>query len=293
MSEEFRLQQRLGNSGAIDREERASGPRRFVVNESRQSLLSGPAFTGDQLGRVDLRDPPREIERPNHRWTGADQTGRRRRVDAQHATGSELLFLLLENVGQLGERRIEARLLIERQMHREFRSPLLLGTDDRSTDRILFAIDTGHVATGEAHQGPADRLVRLSEMQQMLLRLVRIVPDAFGAGGGGTERSPRHLRAHQTLYRVQARSRGAPVILAVPGKSLPKRFGDAPSVCVTESGEYGSRRCRAECLDEFLPEEPERDRIEQEHALASEGDASTLGDEMQQFVNIEIGGAHP
>ena len=126
----------------------------------------------------------------------------------------------------------------------------------------------------------------------MLLRLVRIVPDAFRAWGGGTERGTRHLRAHETLYRVQARSRGAPVVLAVPGKSLPKRFGDAPSVCVTESGEYGPRRCRAECLDEFLPEEPERDGIEQEHALASEGDASALGDEMQQFVNIEIGGAH-
>src|SRR5260370_13647372 len=129
-------------------------------------------------------------------------------------------------------------------------------------------------------------------MQQMLLRLGRIVPDARGAGGGGAERSTHPLRAHETLYRVQARSRGWPVVLAVPGKSFPKRFGDAPSVCVTEPSEYGPRRCRAECLDEFLPEEPERDGIEQEHALASEGDASALGDEMQQFVNIEIGGAH-
>src|SRR5258706_796228 len=189
-------------------------------------------------------------------------------------------------------------------MHRESRSPLLLAADDRSADCIpfaptaifdgddLFAIDTGHVATGEAHQGPADRLVRLSEMQQMLLRLVRIVPDAFGAGGGGTERSTRHLRAHETLYRVQARSRGAPVVLAVPGKSLPKRFGDAPSVCVTESGEYGPRRCRAECLDELLPEEPKRDGIEQGHALAGKGDASAFRDEMQQGGNIELGSAH-
>src|ERR1700694_3025416 len=52
------------------------------------------------------------------------------------------------------------------------------------------------------------------------------------------------------------------------------------------------RPFRAECLDEFLPEEPERNGIEQEHAFASEGDASALGNEMQQFVNIEIGGAH-
>src|SRR5258705_10079785 len=107
-------------------------------------------------------------------------------------------------------------------MHREFRSPLLLAADDRSADCIpfaptaifdgddLFAIDTGHVATGEAHQGPADRLVRLSEMQQMLLRLVRIVPEAFGAGGGGAERSTRHPRAHATLLCVQAGPRSRP-----------------------------------------------------------------------------------
>src|SRR5882762_10732195 len=73
---------------------------------------------------------------------------------------------------------------------------------------------------------------------------------------------------------------------------ISKRFGDAPSVCVTEPGEHGPRRCRAERLDELLPEEPERDGIEQEHAFASEGDEPTLGNEMQQFVNIEIGGAH-
>src|SRR4029079_17154793 len=97
------------------------------------------------------------------------QTGRRRRVDAsQRATGSELLFLLLEDVGQLCERRIQAGLLIKRQVRREFRPPLILGADDRPTERIalaaaaifdrddLFAVDTGHVTTGEADKCPAD-----------------------------------------------------------------------------------------------------------------------------------------
>src|SRR5258708_23270936 len=119
-------------------------------------------------------------------------------------------------------------------MHREFRSPLLLAADDRSADCIpfaptaifdgddLFAIDTGHVATGEAHQGPADRLVRLSEMQQMLLRLVRNVPDAFGAAGGGTKRSTRQHRAHATLVRVPWRSRRPPGLIAVPRKFFPQ-----------------------------------------------------------------------
>ena len=44
----------------------------------------------------------------------------------QGATGSELLFLLLEEVGQLCERRVEARLPVERQVHLEFRPPLVL-----------------------------------------------------------------------------------------------------------------------------------------------------------------------
>ena len=91
---------------------------------------------------------------------------------------------------------------------------------------------------------------------------------------------------------MQARAGRAPVVLAVPRKSLAQRFGDAPSVRVPEPGEHGPRRGRAERLDELLPKQPERDGIEQEHAFASERDESALRNEMQQFVNIEIGGAH-
>src|ERR1700674_505755 len=101
------------------------------------------------------------------------------------------------------------------------------------------------------------------------------MPSAPGAGG----LSEARVTSARTrpLYRMQARSRGAPVVLAVPREPLAKRFGDAPSVRVTEPGEHGPRRCRAERLDELLPEEPERDGIEQEHAFASESDASALG----------------
>ena len=91
---------------------------------------------------------------------------------------------------------------------------------------------------------------------------------------------------------MQARAGGAPFVFAVPGKSLAQRFGDAPSVGISEPGEHGPRRCHAERLDELLPEEPERDGIEQEHAFASERDEPALRNEMQQFVNIEVGGAH-
>src|SRR6266849_2573424 len=59
--------------------------------------------------------------------------------------------------------------------------------------------------------------------------------------GGGTERGTCHLGAYETLYRMQARSRGAPVVLAVPREPLAKRFGDAPPVRVTEPGQHGPR----------------------------------------------------
>src|SRR5882724_3583804 len=64
---------------------------------------------------------------------------RRARSSVRTIAGPELVFLLLEDVGQLCERRVEARLPIERQMHREFRPPVLLRADDRPTNRIAFA----------------------------------------------------------------------------------------------------------------------------------------------------------
>src|SRR5262245_25738526 len=168
----------------------------------------------------------------------------------QRPTRSELSFRFLECVSQLRERRIQARLLIEGQVRRELWSPFLLCTDDRSTERIafapaaifdsddLFAVDTRHVAAGEAHQCPADRLVRLSEVQQMLLGLVRIVPDAFGRGGGRRERSTCHLGAYETLDRMQTRARGAPFVLAVPRESFPKHLRHAPSVRIAKPCEH-------------------------------------------------------
>ena len=56
-------------------------------------------------GRVDLRDASRQIERPKHRRTRADKTGRHRGIDlSQRATGLQLPFFLLERVGQLRQR---------------------------------------------------------------------------------------------------------------------------------------------------------------------------------------------
>jgi hypothetical protein len=63
-------------------------------------------------------------------------------------------------------------------------------------------------------------------------------------------------------------------------------------VRISKPGEHGPRRGRAKRLDQFSPEKPERDGIEQEDSLAGERNASALGKEVQEFVYVEIGGAH-
>jgi len=91
---------------------------------------------------------------------------------------------------------------------------------------------------------------------------------------------------------MKARAGGTPLVFAVPGKSCAQRFRDAPSVGISEPGQDGPRGRESECVDELLSEKTQRDRVEHEHALARERDDPALLREVQQFVNIEIVGAH-
>ncbi len=91
---------------------------------------------------------------------------------------------------------------------------------------------------------------------------------------------------------MKARAGGAPLVFAVPGKSRAQRFRDAPSVGISEPGQDGPRGRESECVDELFSEKTQRDRVEQEHALARERDDPALLGEVQQFVNIEVCGAH-
>jgi len=61
---------------------------------------------------------------------------------------------------------------------------------------------------------------------------------------------------------------------------------------ITESGQDGPCGRESECVDELFSEKTQRDRVEQEHALARERDDPALLGEVQQFVNIEVCGAH-
>ena len=126
----------------------------------------------------------------------------------------------------------------------------------------------------------------------MLLGFVRVVPDPFGAGVAAAGPGAGHLRAHETLQRVKPRASDSPFFFAVPREPLAQRFGDAPSVRIPESGEQDPCGRHAECLNELPPEEPERDRVEQQHPLAGERDDTTFGREMKQLMNVEVRCAH-
>ena len=52
VAEQFRLDQRLGQGGAVDRQERPAGTRRRAVDEARQHFLAGAGLSRQQHGRV-------------------------------------------------------------------------------------------------------------------------------------------------------------------------------------------------------------------------------------------------
>ena len=114
----------------------------------------------------------------------------------------------------------------------------------------------------------------------------------FGAGRGAVERRARHLRADEALNRVKPRAGDSPFIFAVPREAFAQRFGDAPSVRIPESREHEPRRRDPERLNELFSEQPQRDSVEQKHALAGEGDDAALRQEVKQLVNVEVRRAH-
>src|ERR1700683_1537907 len=129
-------------------------------------------------------------------------------------------------------------------------------------------------------------------MQQVLLGLVRVVPDAFRTWRGTIERGLCHLRAHEPLNRVQARAGLSPLLFAIPGEYLAQHFGHAPAVSVAEPGEHRARHRGAERLNQFPSQQTQRDCVQEQYALAGERDDAALGGKVQELMNIEIGGSH-
>ena len=100
------------------------------------------------------------------------------------------------------------------------------------------------------------------------------------------------LDAEQTLERVDAGAGAAPVLVAVPLELGLHRLGHAPAVGEAELGEHGARRGEAEVLDQVLPQQAHRHRVEQERALPREADHAALRVQLQQLLVIQVVGAH-
>ncbi len=59
VAEQLRLEQRIGQRRAVDRDERPAAPARGVMNEPCDDFLAGPRLAGQQHGRLGAGDPRR------------------------------------------------------------------------------------------------------------------------------------------------------------------------------------------------------------------------------------------
>jgi hypothetical protein len=73
MSEQLRLQQRFGQRGAVDRDERASGSLALVMDQPNEEFLASAALAVNENRRVQRCDTPRQLEDLLHRGTARDE----------------------------------------------------------------------------------------------------------------------------------------------------------------------------------------------------------------------------
>ncbi|MGC4084975.1 MAG: hypothetical protein QM736_23380 [Vicinamibacterales bacterium] len=73
MSKQLRFEQRLGQRGAVDADERRRGARTLIVNQPDDELLAGAALAVDEHRRVQRRHTSRELQRVLHGLTACDE----------------------------------------------------------------------------------------------------------------------------------------------------------------------------------------------------------------------------
>jgi len=74
VAEKFGFDEILGDGRAVDREERALGAERMLVDAARDELLARAAFAGDEHGRVARSDLADGLQNFLHRLGAADDT---------------------------------------------------------------------------------------------------------------------------------------------------------------------------------------------------------------------------
>jgi hypothetical protein len=153
----------------------------------------------------------------------------------------------------------------------------------------LFFRASAQVAARQAGNGPAHGLVRATEMQQVLLGLVRGHQHDASFG-------QRPLAAwgyaEQTLERVNPGAGAAPIIGAVPAERALHGFGHAPAVREAELGEHRARGRHAEVLHQVLSQQPHGYGVDQQRSLAGEANHARLGIQLQKLFVVQIFGSH-
>ena len=110
--------------------------------------------------------------------------------------------------------------------------------------------------------------------------------------GPGRVSASRRLDAHQPLQGVQPAARLPPFVFAVPREAGVEVLGGAPAVRVAEPRQDRARAGQTERLDQLAAQQPQRHGVQQQHAFVGEAEDAALRVDVQQFLEIEVVGAH-
>ena len=280
------------------------------MQEASEALLAGSGRPGDQHRRVDRSDAPREVEDLAHRQAARDHAGVL--VDAEVLVGenppprSQLALQLAQGPAHTHEGVVELALLEVAELFviAELEHALA-GVTAHATQRVAMAdaggldavdraaVGAAEVAARKATQRPAHADLGLAKVQQVLLGLIGLAPDRLGKGRGvGALAGVYGFEGHGALETVQASPRTSPFFDARPRKAALEALGCAPAVRVAEAGHDPARDIEAQLGDQLLAQQPERDGVEQQRALACEAQDASVGLELEQLVEHEVAEAH-
>lgn len=124
---------------------------------------------------------------------------------------------------------------------------------------------------------------------QVLLRLVRIVPDdlLLEASGRGVMIDPAHVDADDAFERVEHGAGAQTVERILPVRARPQVHGVMVSVGKPESQEQPPGGLESEGINQFLPKQAHGGRAEDHDALVVQPDDTLIGPEIEQFREVQ------
>ena len=236
------------------------------------------------------------------------------RVPSSCRRRAELALDFAQLAGQAPGGLAQAVLGVVGELRADLVAPLLARAGDDPADGVALAAAAGlervdlappdarEIAAGEAGERPADRVRGLAEVNEMLLGLVGVEPDRVAERFRPRRRilfrrfrsvgSVWRERDDQALQGVEPAPGVPPFVLVVPGEGGAQRLGRPPAVGEAEAGEHAARPGLAESVDQELAQQPERDGVEQQRALAGEVEDAATRFEAEQFPEVEVARPH-